>query len=163
MGARANATIVRARRRQTRRASAPAVVCVASRFNAPITERLVTGALRTLAQHGIPRKRVRVLWVPGAFELPIAAAWAAHHLRPAGIVAVGCVLKGETPQYAAIGTAIAQGLMHVSVQTRTPVGFGVIVADSFAKARARAGGAVGNRGEEAAAAVVDLLNLKHQL
>ena len=139
------------------------VVCVAARFNALITERLVNGALRTLTKHGIRRQDVRVLWVPGAFELPMAAAWAAKHLKPSGIVAVGCLLKGETPQYAAIGSAVAQGLTQVAVQTHTPVGFGVIVADSFAKARARAGGAVGNRGEEAAAAVIDLLKLKHQL
>ena len=165
MAIRASAAVAPRRTRQprvkaNRRSS---IVCVASRFNTPITQRLVDGAVRTFTQRGLKRRDVRVLWVPGAFELPIAAAWAARHLKPMAIVAVGCVLKGETPQYAAIGHAVASGLTQVSVQTNTPVGFGDIVADSLAKARARDGGNVGNRGTEAATAVIKRLELKHRL
>ncbi len=138
-------------------------VCVASRFNTPITQRLVEGARQALAQHGVPRSRIRVVWVPGAFELPVAAAWVAQALRPRGMIAVGCLIKGQTPQYAVLGQAVAGELARVSVRWQVPVGFGVIIAESFAQARARASGGVGNRGREAALAVLEMVALKAQL
>ena len=139
----------------------PRVVIVASRFNEPITRALVRGARARVRQAGFSDGAVSEVWVPGAFELPLAASLAAAR-KPAAIVAVGCLIKGQTPQYEAIGQAVANGLMQVSVTRQVPVGFGVIIADSVAQAKARAGGAMGNRGEEAAGAVLDMHALKRR-
>jgi 6,7-dimethyl-8-ribityllumazine synthase len=138
-------------------------VLIASRFNESIAQALVQGARLTLRRHGIAPDHLRTVWVPGAFELPVAAACVAAGRRPDAIIALGCVIKGETPQYAAIGQAVAQGLGHVSVTAKIPVTFGVIVADSFAQAKARAGGRMGNRGSEAALAALAMVGVLRQL
>ncbi|MBI3322875.1 MAG: 6,7-dimethyl-8-ribityllumazine synthase, partial [Candidatus Omnitrophica bacterium] len=134
-------------------------VLVASEFNPAITRALVEGAQAVLRDHGVARRRIRTLWVPGVFELPVAAAAAARRLRPEAIIAVGCVIKGQTPQYAALGQAAVAGLTQVSVSTRIPVTCGVIIAESTAQAAARAGGRAGHRGREAALAAVAMANL----
>lgn len=135
------------------------IVLVASQFNASVTQALVDGARRTLLRHGVPASRIRTVWVPGAFELPLAALTVAKRQKPQAIVALGCVLKGETPQYTAIGQAVAEGLTHVAITTEIPVTFGVIIADSLSQAKARAGGRAGNRGSEAALAALALVEL----
>jgi 6,7-dimethyl-8-ribityllumazine synthase len=93
----------------------------------------------------------------------VAAAHVVAAQRPRAIVALGCVIKGETPQYAAIGQAVAQGLTHVSIMTGIPVTLGVVIADSAAQARARAGGHVGNRGSEAARAALEMVEFQQRL
>ena len=138
-------------------------VVLASRFNEAITKALVVGALAALKAHGVPRERVRLVWVPGAFELPLAAAQAAKRLRPELMVAVGCVIKGQTPQYTALGHAVTEGLCEVSVRAGVPIGLGVIIAESVAQATARAGGARGNRGEEAALAALAMVRVLNSL
>jgi len=149
-----------ARRRRRQRAR---FVLVASRFNASITQALVAGARDTLTRHGVPRSAIQTLWVPGAFELPVAAAGVAAAMRPQAIIALGCVIKGQTLQYAAIGHAVAQGLVQVSVNERVPVACGVIVAQSIAQASARAGGRMGNRGSEAALAALAMVDFLGKL
>ena len=138
------------------------VAIVAAQFNEAITGRLVEGACSALRQYGVRASAIATWWVPGAFELPVAAAAAARR-KPDAVIAVGCVLKGQTPQYTAIGQAVANALAQVSVITRIPVTFGVIVADSMAQARARAclplrgsrqAGGRCNRGREAALAAL---------
>ncbi len=138
-------------------------VVVASRFNELITKTLVDGALSTLKAHGVPRERTRVIWVPGAFELPLAAAHAAKRLRPELLIAVGCLIKGQTPQYAVLGHAVTEGLCEVSVRAGIPIGLGVIIADSVAQAKARAGGHRGNRGAEAALAALAMARVLKSL
>lgn len=138
-------------------------ILLASRFNESITRALVAGSRTTLERYGVLRANIRTLWVPGAFELPVAAASVAAAQQPDAIIALGCVIKGETPQYRAIGHAVSVGLAQVSVSRRIPVTFGVIVADSFAQARARAGGRVGNRGSEAALAALAMVDFQRQL
>jgi 6,7-dimethyl-8-ribityllumazine synthase len=133
------------------------VVLIASQFNREITERLVEGAIKTLIENGIKREDIGVFWVSGGFELPVAAAQAASVLAPDAIIALGCILKGQTPQYIAIGQSVAIGLGQVSVQTKIPVGFGVVIADTVEQAKARAGGDWGNRGSEAATSVLKTL------
>ncbi len=133
------------------------VVLVASRFNQAVTSELEAGARRVLERAGLSSKQISTVWVPGAFELPVAAAAAIASKRPDAVVALGCLIKGQTPQYAAIGHAVAEGLTQVAVTTRVPVTFGVIVADTFAQARNRAGGRSGHRGEEAAQAAVEMM------
>lgn len=140
----------------------PRVVIVASRFNEPITRALVRGARQALRRAGVSNGAVGEVWVPGAFELPLAASVAAAR-KPDAIVAVGCLIKGQTPQYEAIGQAVAQGLMHVSVAHQVPVGFGVVIAESVAQAKARAGGTMGNRGEEAAGAALEMCALTRRM
>lgn len=136
---------------------------VASRFNEPITRSLVRGAVNTLRRHGVPASRIRLYWVSGAFELPVAALRVARALHPDGILALGALIKGQTGQHEVIARAMAQGLTHVSVTCGIPVGFGVIVADDIRQAKARAGGKMGNRGTEAAEAVLEALRLIESL
>lgn len=138
-------------------------VLVASEFNRTITRSLVDGAQAVLRDYGVTRRQIRILWVPGVFELPVAAAAAAARLRPEAIIAVGCVIKGQTPQYTAIGQAAAEGLAQVSVSTQIPVTFGIIIAESVAQAAARAGGRAGHRGREAALAAVAMVKLLERL
>ena len=128
------------------------IAIVASQFNKTITSRLAEGARQALQRHGVRPRAIATWWVPGAFELPVAGGSAAHR-KPDAVIAVGCVLKGQTPQYLAIGEAVANALAQVSVMTKIPVTFGVIVADTMAQARARAGGRC-NRGREAALAAL---------
>jgi len=129
---------------------------VAARFNERISQRLVDGALHAFAVAKVPEERVDVHWVPGSFELPQAA----HHLaitgRYAGIVCVGVVIRGQTPHFEHVSREAASGIRHVALTTGVPTGFGVITTLDEAQAWARAGGDVGNRGEEAAAAVIEM-------
>ena len=133
---------------------------VASRFHPALVRRLVRGATDTLRRHGASNGRVDVLWTPGTFELPVVAARVARRRpRPDAIIALGVLIRGQTPQYEVIAHAAAQGLSQVSVTTGIPVTFGVIVASTRAQAAARAGGALGNRGTEAALAALAVLRL----
>lgn len=129
---------------------------VASRFNRQITESLVKGALKRLKAHGIPSKKIDVTWVPGAFELPLAALRMAKSGRYRAIVAVGCILAGETPQYTYLANTTFQGLGLAGVLSGVPITCGVIVAREFKHAlqRAKANGL--NRGREAAEAAWEL-------
>lgn len=127
---------------------------VAARFNEPITRKLLDGALAAFARHGVAERAVEVHWVPGSFELPQAALTLARTRRYAGIVCVGAVIKGETPHFDYVASAAAQGISRAALDTGVPMGFGVITALTEEQAWARAGGAVGNRGEEAAAATL---------
>ena len=103
---------------------------------------------------------IRLLWVPGAFELPVAAARIAKSRpRPDAVIALGALIRGQTPQYEVIAHAVAQGLSQVAVTAAIPVTFGVIVASTLAQAKARAGGAMGNSGEEAALAALAVLRI----
>lgn len=133
------------------------IVLVASRFNGAITKALVDGARQTLLRHGVAEAHIGTFWVSGAFELPVVASVVAESLKPDAIIALGCLIKGDTPQYEAIGGAVAQGLVQVAVTAQIPVTFGVIIAVSEAQAKARAGGAVGHRGREAALAALTTL------
>ena len=133
-------------------------VLLASQFNRPITLALVRGATDVLRRSGAASSAIRVMWAPGAFELPVAAARAVKtRPRPDAVLALGVLIRGETPQYAVMAQAIAQGLTHVAIMSGIPVTFGVIVAGTVAQAKARAGGAKGNRGEEAALAALEML------
>jgi 6,7-dimethyl-8-ribityllumazine synthase len=141
------------------RARARRVAIVASRFNEAITGRLVEGARGALLRHGVRARDVRVVWVPGAFELPQAAARLAARGDVDALVCVGCVIRGETPHFEYIAGEAARGISEVGRSTGVPTTFGLITADTRAQAEARAGGAVGNRGEEAAVAALELLAL----
>ncbi|HKB25328.1 MAG TPA: 6,7-dimethyl-8-ribityllumazine synthase [Methylomirabilota bacterium] len=129
---------------------------VAARFNERITKRLVDGARSAFAEAGFDTERVEVHWVPGSFELPQAASLLAATRRYAGIVCVGVVIRGQTPHFEHIAREAAAGIRQVALSTGVPATFGVITALSEEQAWDRAGGEVGNRGEEAAAAALEM-------
>ncbi len=129
---------------------------VAARFNEAISKKLLDGALQAFGAHGISGRAVEVHWVPGSFELPQAALALARTGRYAGIVCVGVVIKGETPHFQYVAGAAAQGIGRAALDTGVPMSFGVITALNEEQAWARAGGAVGNRGEEAALATLEM-------
>ena len=130
------------------------VALVASRYNELVTAQLVAGARQCLRKHGVPDASVDLIWVPGAFELPVAASAAALTGRYALIVALGCVIRGETPHFEYVAGEAARGLAAVSLAHRLAVGFGLLTTESLEQATARAGGAAGNKGYEAAEAAL---------
>ncbi len=135
-------------------------VIVASQFHVSIAKALVQGAVDVLRRAGVSSTGIRLLWVPGAFEIPVVAARAAEaHPRPHAIIALGALIRGETVQYEVLAHAVTGGLTALSVSTGIPVTNGIIVSNTLAQARARAGGPMGNRGAEAATAAVSLLQL----
>lgn len=137
---------------------------VASRFNQSVTDRLLDGALQCLDEAGVAAARVRVLRVPGAWELALAVSRElglhrseAPSERPAGVVALGAVVRGQTPHFDYICAEVSRALMEAGLRTGVPVGFGLLTCDDMAQAQARAGGEAGNKGREAARAALDLL------
>jgi 6,7-dimethyl-8-ribityllumazine synthase len=136
---------------------------VAARFNERITQRLVAGALQALRAARLGPDAIEVHWVPGSFELPQAASHLAATGRYAGIVCVGVVIRGQTPHFEHVAREAASGIRQVALSTGVPVTFGLITALSEEQAWERAGGEVGNRGEEAAEAALQMAEWIHQL
>jgi 6,7-dimethyl-8-ribityllumazine synthase len=130
---------------------------VVSRFNEFITESLAKGALEVLASHGCSEGNILVVRVPGAWELPLAAKGMAHHCD--AIVALGAVVRGDTPHFDYVADAAASGLRQVSIETGVPVSFGVLTTDDMQQAMDRAGGRLGNKGTEAAEVAIEMANL----
>lgn len=134
---------------------------VVSRFNEFITEQLAKGALEVLEKHGCPHENISFVKVPGAWELPIAAK--ALAARCDAIVALGAVVRGDTPHFEYVAGGAADGLSRVSIDTGVPIAFGVLTTDDFEQAMDRAGGKNGNKGSEAAEAAIELANLVRAL
>jgi 6,7-dimethyl-8-ribityllumazine synthase len=150
-------------RRSERPRSGARFAIVAARFNEPITKRLLDGALRALTAGGVAETAIDVHWVPGAFELPQAAAHVAGSGRYAGVVCVGCVIRGQTPHFDFIAGQAAAGIQRVGLDTGVPTTFGVITALTEAQAVERAGGDVGNRGAEAAEAALEMVTFVEKI
>jgi 6,7-dimethyl-8-ribityllumazine synthase len=136
---------------------------VASRWNPRIVEALVDGARRTFGAHGVAEDALDVVRVPGAWEIPLAAAQLARAAGHAGIVALGCVVRGDTRHYEHVADGCADGLMRVALEHGVPVGNGVLAVEQHADAQARAGGAHGNKGEEVALAVLEMADLVRRM
>ncbi len=132
---------------------------VVARFNELITERLLQGALDTAREHGVADHNLDVAWVPGAFELPLAARALAETGRYDAIACVGAVIRGETPHFDFVAGEAARGIANVAADYGLPVAFGVITSDTVEQAQARAGGAVGNKGREAMLAAIEMATL----
>jgi 6,7-dimethyl-8-ribityllumazine synthase len=131
------------------------------RFYAELAERLVAGAEAAFAQAGV--RSVDVFDVPGAFELPLAASYAAHSGRFDGIACLGAVIRGETDHYDFVCAETARGLMHVQLQTGVPCAFGVLTCDTLEQALARSGGDKRDQGRNAAEAVMRMAALRSEL
>jgi 6,7-dimethyl-8-ribityllumazine synthase len=136
---------------------------VVSRFNGEITTRLLDGALAALEEAGVGRDAIDVMPVPGAFELPLGAMALAKTRRYACVVALGCVIRGETPHFDYVCGEAASGLQLAALETGIPVTFGVLTCDTLEQAQARAGGARGNKGAEAALTGLEMADVFAQL
>ena len=135
------------------------VAVVASRFNEAIATRLADGALDCFHQHGVADEDVSLVWVPGAFELPAAAARLAASEEFDAIVCVGAVIRGETAHFDYVAGHAATGVGEASVRTGIPITFGVVTTENSEQALERAGGKKGNKGFEAALAALEMANL----
>ena len=136
---------------------------IASRFNETVTQKLVDGALDALVRHGAAVDDVDLVWVPGAWELPAAARRVLATERYDALVAVGAVIRGDTPHFDYVAGEASRGLADASAAFETPIGFGVLTCDDMAQAEARAGGEHGNKGWDAALAALEMADLFDRL
>jgi 6,7-dimethyl-8-ribityllumazine synthase len=136
---------------------------VASRFNGRLVEPLVAGALDCLRRHGVEPADVHLVRVPGAWEIPAALAELAAAGSVDALVALGVVIRGETPHFDYICAECARGIAAVTERHRVPVGFGVLTCDTTAQAEERAGGKAGNKGWDAALAALEMADLVSRL
>ena len=136
---------------------------VASRFNDLITRRLVSGALDTLARHGAAEEKIEIAWVPGAFELPLAAQRLAESCRYDAVICLAAVIRGATPHFEYVASEAAKGIAQASLRTGMPVIYGVVTADTIEQAVERAGTKAGNRGADAARSAIEMANLMREL
>jgi 6,7-dimethyl-8-ribityllumazine synthase len=139
------------------------VAILVSRYNEIVTGRLLEGALACCREAGVNRADVQVAWVPGAFELAAAAAAVAGTGRYSCIVALGAVIRGDTPHFEYVAGESARGLNEVAVRHALPVAFGVLTVATMQQAMDRAGGSAGNKGHEAAAAAIATADVIRQL
>ena len=136
---------------------------VASRFNDFIVDRLLAAAVETLLDAGADAEDLDVVRVPGAFEIPLALKLLADGDRYDGLLAIGCVIRGETPHFDYVAGEASRGVTDVSLEHRIPVGLGILTVDTIEQAKARSGAESSNKGAEAALAVIEMANLRHRL
>jgi 6,7-dimethyl-8-ribityllumazine synthase len=139
------------------------VCVVVARCNSFVTAKLLEGALAGLKQRGVSDSGVTTVWVPGAFEVPTAAKWAACSGRYDAVICLGAVIRGETAHFEYVAGGAAEGIAAVSRETGIPVIFGVLTVDSVEQAMDRAGGKEGHKGDEAAQAAIEMVNLRKLL
>lgn len=138
-----------------------AILC--GRFNSFIVEQLEAGCLDTLRRHGVAEKDITVVKVPGAFEMPVAAAKLARSGNFAAVIALGAVIRGGTPHFEHVAGACSRGLAAVATDTGVPVIFGVLTVDSIEQAVERAGTKAGNKGADAAVSALEMISVLRQL
>lgn len=146
-----------------RQAQGLRVAIIAGRFNDFVVEPLLSGALGLLEQHGALREAIKVLRVPGAFELPLVAQKLAASGAFDAVIALGAVIRGDTPHFDFVAGECAAGLARVALDTGVPVIFGVLTTDTVQQAKDRAGGKLGNKGAEAALTAIDMVRLLRAL
>ena len=136
---------------------------VASRFNEFIVSKLIAGAEDTLVRHDVDTDDITLVWVPGAFELPLAALKLAQSGKYSAVICLGAVIRGSTSHYDLVCNEAAKGIAQVGLQTGVPVTFGVVTTDNIEQAIERAGTKAGNKGADAALTALELANLYLQL
>ncbi len=132
---------------------------VASRFNEFITNKLVSAAQDTIVRHGGRADDITEVWVPGSFEIPLTAKHLADSGRYDAVLCLGCVIRGATPHFDYIAAEVSKGVAQVGLDAGIPVIFGVLTTDSIEQAIERAGTKAGNKGADAAAAAIEMVNL----
>lgn len=132
---------------------------VASRFNELITSKLISGAKDALIRHGVDENNITLVWVPGAFEIPLAAKKLAEKKEFDAIISLGSVIRGATPHFDYVCNEVAKGVATASLETGVPIAFGVLTTDTIEQAIERAGTKAGNKGFEAAVTAIEMANL----
>ncbi|MBI4040467.1 MAG: 6,7-dimethyl-8-ribityllumazine synthase [Deltaproteobacteria bacterium] len=136
---------------------------VVSEFNSLITDRLLLGAQEVLHGHHIADDHILVTKVPGSFEIPLALQVMIGSYQPDALVALGCLIRGETAHFDLICQTVVQGIEHLSLKFEIPIGFGIIAADTLDQAMDRSGGKVGNLGKQATQASLEMLQSLNRL
>ena len=136
---------------------------VAARFNDFVVEPLMRGALDALRRHGVADKQVDIVRVPGAFDIPIVARKLALAHRHEALIALGCVIRGQTPHFDYVAGECAGGIARIALETGVPIAFGVLTTDNAEQAVDRAGGKAGNKGADAALVALEMANLLRRL
>ena len=139
------------------------VALVVSRWNDLVSQRLLAGAEDCLERHGAKADDCRVVWVPGSWELPLAAHRIAASATFDAVVALGALVRGETPHFDVLAAEVSKGLAQAAQQTGRPVIFGVLTTDTLEQAMDRAGGKAGNKGWDAALAAIEMVDLLRRL
>lgn len=132
---------------------------VVGRFNEFIGGKLLSGAIDALKRHGTEEKDIEIAWVPGAFEIPLAAKKMAKSKKYDAIICLGAVIRGSTPHFDYVASEVSKGISAVSLDTEIPVIFGVLTTDTIEQAIERSGTKAGNKGYEAAATAIEMVNL----
>lgn len=138
------------------------IAIVVSKWNEAVTSALAEGARETLLKAGVYAEHILLREVPGSYELPSGAQFVIESEDPDAVICLGCVIQGETRHFEFINQAVAQGVMNVSLKYKRPVIFGVLTPDTQQQALDRAGGKYGNKGQEAAVAALEMLDLQRQ-
>jgi 6,7-dimethyl-8-ribityllumazine synthase len=136
---------------------------VAARFNALVVDALIAGAVDAFGRHGVAEARVDVVRVPGSFEIPLVARRLARSKKYAGVVCLGCIIRGETDHYDHVAGAATSGIAAAAAKSDVPVIFGVLTCDTLEQAQQRAGAKAGNKGADAALAAIEMANLLAKL
>ncbi len=136
---------------------------VVSRFNEFISGHLLSGALDCLKRHEADEEKIEIIWVPGAFEIPLVAKKAVLSKRYDAVICLGAVIRGSTPHFDYVASEVAKGVAQVGLESGMPVIFGVITSDTLEQAIERAGSKAGNKGWQAAAAAIEMADLSAQL
>jgi 6,7-dimethyl-8-ribityllumazine synthase len=136
---------------------------VAARFNDFVVEPLIRGALDAMKRHGASEKQIEIVRVPGAFDIPIVARKLALSRRYDALIALGAVVRGQTPHFDYVAGECASGLARIALESGVPIAFGVLTTDTMEQAVDRAGGKAGNKGADAALAAIEMANLLRRL
>ncbi len=139
------------------------VCIVVSQWHKDITDALLEGTFQEFEKTDIQQFDMEVINVPGSYELPLGAQWAINHYKPDAVICLGCIIRGETPHFNYISKAVADGIMHLNLAHNIPVIFGVLTTDTLKQATQRSGGKHGNKGADAAIAVLEMVELKNKL
>ncbi|NLL71761.1 MAG: 6,7-dimethyl-8-ribityllumazine synthase [Epulopiscium sp.] len=135
---------------------------IVGRFNEFIGDKLLGGALDALKRHGVEENEIEIAWVPGAFEIPLAAKKMVKTNKYDAVICLGVVIRGSTPHFDYVSSEVTKGIASVSLETEVPVIFGVLTTDTIEQAIERAGTKAGNKGYDAAATAIEMANLFNQ-
>ena len=139
------------------------VALVVSRYNNFIVDRLLEGCINTLVNAGIKRANIRLIMVPGAFEIPVAVKHLADSTKVDAIITLGAIIRGETPHFDIIANECARGIGSIAIETSLPVIFGVLTVDNVEQAMDRSGDEESNKGSEAAQTAVEMISVLRQI